>query len=100
MNCEILHTLYVRSNGDVPCNDDAGESVFLGRIPAQNPQWAVDSLLSNHRYRHIRAALAGGTMPWPEVCPNCAFFRPNEPFADHLAQKRIRKIQIEPSLSC
>ncbi len=99
MNCEILHTLYVRSNGDVPCNDDAGESVLLGRI-RQDDRWTVDSLLFNHRYRHIRTALVSGRMPWPDVCPTCAFFRPNEPYVDHLAHKWLRKIQVEPSLAC
>lgn len=100
MNCEILHTLYVRSNGDVPCNDDAGEFVFLGRIHADNPRWTVGSLVTNHRYRHIRASLARGAMPWPDKCPHCAFFRPNESYADRLAQKHIRKLQVEPSLPC
>lgn len=100
MNCEILHTLYVRSNGDVPCNDDAGENVLLGRIASQNARWTPQSLFSNHRYRHIREQLASGNMPWPTVCRGCAFFRPNEAFADPLAQKLIRKIQIEASLAC
>ena len=100
MNCEILHTLYVRSNGDVPCNDDAGEGVHLGRIAPHHEKWTAQSFFSNHRYRHIREAFRRGTMPWPNACPTCAFFRPNETFADQLEQKRLRKIQIEPSLAC
>jgi hypothetical protein len=100
MNCEILHTLYVRSNGDVPCNDDAGERILLARLPRQTGIAKPSSLFSNHNYRHIRHALQRGAMPWPDVCPQCAFFRPNEPFSDPLTQKQIRKIQIEPSLAC
>ncbi len=100
MNCEILHTLYVRSNGDVPCNDDAGEKVLLGIIRPQLDRWSASALLTNHRYRHIRDSLREGRKPWPTVCDNCAFFRPNEPFANPLREKRLRKIQVEPSLAC
>lgn len=100
MNCEILHTLYVRTNGDVPCNDDAGEPLLLGLIRPEMTSWSASELLFNHRYRHIRDSLARGQMPWPDTCGRCAFFRPNEPFADFLAQKAIRKIQIEPTLAC
>lgn len=100
VNCEILHTLYLRSNGDVPCNDDAGERVLLGRVDLRNPRWSASSLLENHRYRRIREALQRGVMPWPDACAQCAFFRPNETPADHLARKRIHKLQVEPSVGC
>jgi pyruvate-formate lyase-activating enzyme len=100
VNCEILDTLYVRANGDVPCNDDAGEAVLLGKIPPLREDWSVRSLVANHNYRHVREALQRGSMPWPRVCPTCAFFRPNENPADSLVQRRIRKLQIEPSLAC
>ena len=101
MNCEILQTLYLRSNGDVPCNDDAGESrVLLGLVRTESKKWSATALVTNHRYQHIRAALQRGEAPWPDVCNRCAFLRPHEPFADTLAKKRIRKIQVEPALSC
>ncbi|MEO6244241.1 MAG: radical SAM protein [Opitutaceae bacterium] len=100
MNCEILHTLYVRSNGDVPCNDDAGENVLVGIIRPQLDRWSATALLTNHRYRHIRDALREERKPWPAVCDRCAFFRPNEPLADPLREKRLRKLQVEPSLAC
>lgn len=100
MNCEILETLYLRSNGDIPCNDDAGESVLLGLIRARQAGWSASGHFNNHRYRHIRAALQRGEPPWPGVCARCAFFRPHEPYADALAARRIRKIQVEPSLAC
>jgi hypothetical protein len=100
VNCEILHTLYVRSNGDVPCNDDAGEQVLLGRIDLRNERWKVGSLLTNHNYRRIREGWGHRELPWPKACAHCAFFRPNEATADHLVHKRIRKLQIEPSVGC
>ncbi|MCX6952392.1 MAG: 4Fe-4S cluster-binding domain-containing protein [Verrucomicrobia bacterium] len=100
MNCEILHTLYLRSNGDVPCNDDAGETVLLGLLRPQMTTWSARSLFANHRYAHIRAALSAGQPPWPKACTRCAFFHPHEPYRDFLAEKRIRKFQVEPSLAC
>jgi wyosine [tRNA(Phe)-imidazoG37] synthetase (radical SAM superfamily) len=98
VNCEILDTLYVRSNGDVPCDDDAGEGIILGRI-GPDPV-SVDSLLRNESFSHIRAALRSGVAPWPGVCERCAFYRPFHPPTDGLGERRIRKIQIEPSLAC
>ena len=63
MNCEILETLYLRSNGDVPCDCDAGEHTLLGliRLPVEN--WSVAKLFGNHRYRHIRESFARGEAP-------------------------------------
>lgn len=100
MNCEILRTLYLRSNGDVPCNDDAGENKLLGLVRPRAEPWPADALLGNHRYRHIRESLRAGVPPWPDICPGCAFFRPHEPLHDGLAERRIRKIQVEPTLAC
>ena len=100
MNCEILETLYVRSNGDVLCNDDAGEEVLLGLVRTNNRDWSVTSLVTNHSFRHIRRCLARNEVPWPDVCQRCAFFRPFSPFSDSLSERRVRKLQIEPSLSC
>jgi hypothetical protein len=100
MNCEILETLYIRSNGDVMCNDDAGDNLLLGSIHPSNPQWASTAVLVNARYQHIRAALRRGQMPWPEVCGRCAFLRPYEDFSDPIDRRHLRKIQVEPSLPC
>jgi hypothetical protein len=100
MNCEILETLYVRSNGDVVCNDDAGEAVLLGRIRVGLPRWSVSRLLENPFYRLVRERLAHDVVPWPGICERCAFFRPHAAFSDPMAERRIRKLQLEISLSC
>ena len=100
MNCEILNTLYIRSNGDIPCNDDAGEKLRLGSVEPGDPPWNAEQALTNDVYTGIRKAFRDGNVPWLDTCPGCAFFRPNEPFVDALSEKRIRKVQIEPSLAC
>lgn len=100
MNCEILETLYIRSNGEVMCNDDAGDNWRLGSIYPPDPQWTATAVFANEHYRHIRGALRHGQVPWPGVCERCAFLRPREPFADPLERRYLRKIQVEPSLPC
>jgi len=36
MNCDILSTLYVKSNGEILCNDDFGERISLGSCLSNN----------------------------------------------------------------
>ncbi len=55
MNCEILSTLYVRANGEIPCDDDAGERIALGEAVA-DPAFSVTSVFRNESYASIRAA--------------------------------------------
>ncbi len=55
--------------------------------------------LARKRSRQFRRGLSGGTEPWSQ-CQRCAWLRPHEPFADNLAVRRIRKLQVEPSLRC
>ena len=100
MNCEILHTLYIKSNGDVLCNDDYGERVKLANVSHDLEAGTMQDLFGNHAYQHIRGALSGGKIPWDDVCEHCAFIRHDEPFADLSAQKHITKLQLEPSLLC
>lgn len=100
MNCDILETLYVRSNGDIPCNCDAGEQVILGRVDADDPTWDISKVLTNSKFSHIRDSLSSGVIPWDGICTNCSFFRQDEPFLDNSFKGHIRIIQIEPSLAC
>jgi len=100
MNCEILETLYIRSNGDIPCHDDAGETILLGRVEPDNPDWDILTVFDHPFYQHIRTALRNGAAPWPETCASCALLRPYKPFTDRLSERRIRTLQVEPSLAC
>lgn len=99
MNCEILETLYVRSNGDIPCNDDAGEEVLLGRVDLDDPAWSIEQVLGGAPFAEIRNKLSAGEAPWSQ-CQRCAWLRPHEPTADALAARKITKLQLEPSLRC
>jgi hypothetical protein len=99
MNCQVLSTLYVKANGEILCECDAGEAVSLGQV-ALSADWSVADVLNNEQYAHIRKAFAASSPPWGDVCHACAFLRANERLADTLAEKRITKMQVEPSLHC
>jgi hypothetical protein len=99
VNCVILNDLYVRSNGDIPCYDDAGEAIILGRVQLEK-NWSISSVLSNPLYTHIRDSLQAERAPWRTICSNCALFHPHERFFDNFTNRKIRTIQIETSLAC
>jgi hypothetical protein len=100
MNCEILETLYVKSNGEIPCNDDAGERVLLGRIDAESASWTIRDIFCNEHFDRIRRSFPADQVPWPGVCENCAFFRSGEAYTDKIRQNILRKLQVETSLAC
>jgi len=101
MNCDILATLYIKSNGEILCNDDFGERVSLGSCHSNGEATSIHHTLNNERYEHIRTALQRGAVPWPNVCEDCAFFRPDEHYSNDLLKDRIiQKIQFESSLGC
>lgn len=76
-----------------------GEKIILGRVQTER-NWSIANVLANPIYLHLRKSLSIGHAPWPDTCHSCAAFRPHEPFADGLSQKRILTLQIEPSLGC
>lgn len=100
MNCCILSTLYVRSNGDIPCHDDAGENILLGRVQLLEKGWSIQKVVEGPLYGAIRRSLRQGMAPWPGVCEQCAWLRPNEVYTDTLVHRSIRTLQVEPSLAC
>lgn len=99
MNCGISRYLYIRANGDIPCYDDAGEKIILGRV-SDAEDWSIRSVLDDQPYAHIRRSLSRAEPPWPDTCKDCALFRPNERFSDSITSRAIDILQIEPSLAC
>lgn len=99
VNCNSQHTLFLKANGDLPCEDDVGEQVLMGRVEPDRP-FDIETVLQGPRYRHIRAAMARGEQPWPLVCQRCAFLRPGEPHRSAHLAGRIEKIQVETTLAC
>jgi wyosine [tRNA(Phe)-imidazoG37] synthetase (radical SAM superfamily) len=100
MWCDILQSLYVRSNGEVPCHDDVGERIRLGQLEG-NLNWNISEILTNDKYHHIFDSLKKEKLPWPGTCDKCAFLRRKAPYNNFIQnKKRIEFLQIEPSLLC
>lgn len=100
MNCEILRSLYLRSNGEIPCNCAAGERINLGWSLGEK-DWDISKVFENENYATIRESFEEGKAPWGKVCENCAFFVPDETMDDQIRErKRLEYFHVEPSLAC
>lgn len=100
MWCDILQSVYVRSNGEVPCHDDRGEKIQLGHLKGE-VDWDIHYILTNNRYKHIFESLEKGNLPWPGICEKCACLRMESIYTDHIKKyRKIEFLQIEPSLYC
>lgn len=99
MPCRILRTLYLKANGDIPCDDDFGEQMVLGWIPRSAP-FSIESIFGNAKYHQIVEAFSRGDMPWGYICERCALNRPGDTAESHLAQRSIGYFQIETTLAC
>jgi hypothetical protein len=99
MNCQGQRTLYLKANGSLVCEDDAGEQVEFATIGA-DCKIDLREVLDSPRVRHLRDAMMRDEVPWPLVCTNCAFFRPDEPFGTTFANGYVQKLQVETTLAC
>lgn len=99
MPCRILRSLYLRANGEIPCDDDFGEQMVLGWAP-KNSAFSPKSLFNNEKYLHIVDSFKDGAMPWGRICDRCALNRKTDPPDNHLAQRVISYFQIETTLAC
>jgi len=99
MNCRILSTLFVRSNGEICCEDDTGAGISLSRVYLSE-FWSICDVFNNDKYWHIRKSLAKMVSPWKDICINCALFNSGEQLVDNLKNKQIKMIHIETSLNC
>lgn len=99
MNCNINHSLFLRSNGSLACWCDYGS---LKTIQEFDPSidYARDVYLGKV-YGDIRNKLAAGTMPFPSYCSKCMVLLPNAPFVPIYAREKLIEVfQVEPSLAC
>lgn len=99
MNCEIFETLYLKSNGEILCNDDSGEQICLDHIRDDGRPWSITGFFGNEQLTNIFQSFHSGYVPWPGVCEHCAFLRSYQGFSPN-SRKHISKFQIETSLVC
>lgn len=99
MNCQGQRTLYIKANGEMPCEHDIGEQVVLAKVFPNQP-FSLADVLNNARFRHLSQSMGNNRAPWPLVCQRCAFFRPDELLEARTRQRRLEKIQVETTLAC
>lgn len=99
MHCDILDSFYLKPNGLVPCEDDIGEQITLGWIDNIPEPWSPTAFFDNERYRALKSAAQNNRLPWGETCRNCAHLQPRQ-WQSGLTKRKIRKLQIEPSMLC
>ncbi len=99
MDCNVNHSIFLRSNGSLACWCDYGS---LKTIQEFDPaiDYAEDVYLGKV-YGYIREQLAKGTMPFPDYCSKCMVLQINSPFITTYPRDRyIDTFQVEPALAC
>lgn len=111
MDCRAHSSLYVKSNGDIPCSCATGEMVVLYKINHGFNKWfpeyynycdLIRDAFNGPVFTGIRYKLKNNKAPFGKVCETCCFFRPDDPFSgeDNFQSNNIRELQIEPSFLC
>ena len=99
MNCNVNHSIFLRSNGSLACWCDYGSLKTLQEFDP-SIDYAKDVYLGKV-YGYIREQLAASRMPFPDYCSKCMVLLPNSPFVSIYARERyIDTFQVEPSLAC
>ena len=99
MNCNVNHSIFLRSNGSLACWCDYGSLKTLQEFDP-SIDYAKDVYLGKV-YGYIREQLAASRMPFPDYCSKCMVLLPNSPFVSIYARDRyIDTFQVEPSLAC
>ncbi len=99
MDCNVNHSIFLRSNGSLACWCDYGSLKTLQEFDP-SLDYARDVYLGKV-YDYIREQLAAGIMPFPSYCSKCMVLLPNAPLSK--TNKRnpyIDTFQVEPSLAC
>jgi wyosine [tRNA(Phe)-imidazoG37] synthetase (radical SAM superfamily) len=99
MDCITNGGMFLRSNGDLVCWDDAGYDVVLQRYDAAL-DYSRDVYLGPV-YNAVRRDLSHDTMPQTHACRSCAMMCTGRPFSPGpLNERRLSYFQIEPSFAC
>src|SRR5229473_1702276 len=99
MDCNVNHSIFLRSNGSLACWCDYGSLKTLQEFDP-TIDYAEDVYLGKV-YGYIREQLAKGTMPFPDYCSKCMVLQINSPFVSTYPRDRyIDTFQVEPALAC
>jgi organic radical activating enzyme len=97
MDCRILRSLTLKSDGHLCCDDSSGYGLHLGEVSAK-PSWRLQEVIRGPVWTHIRNSFRQGNVPWPGTCEGCDLLSPGAPPTDTLDASI--ELRIEPTLSC
>src|SRR5436309_401469 len=97
MDCRIIRSLTLKSDGHFACDDSAGYRVHLGEVSTKQA-WNIKSVFEAPVWKHVRQSFAEGRVPWPGTCEHCDLLSPGSPPLDTLASSV--EVRIEPTLAC
>ncbi|HEY3841034.1 MAG TPA: radical SAM protein [Bryobacteraceae bacterium] len=97
MDCRILRSLTLKSDGHLACDDSSGYRIHLGEVSTR-PAWNIKSVFDAPVWKHVRQSFAEGHVPWPGACEHCDLLSPGAAPVDTLATSV--EVRIEPTLAC
>jgi organic radical activating enzyme len=97
MDCRILRSLTLKSDGHLSCDDSMGYRVHLGEVSTK-AAWNIKSVFEGPVWKHVRQSFAQGRVPWPGTCERCDLLSPGAAPVDTLASSV--EVRIEPTLAC
>jgi hypothetical protein len=97
MDCRILRSVTLKSDGHLSCDDSSGYRVHLGEVSSK-AAWSIKKVFEAPVMRHVRQSFREGRVAWPGTCEGCDLLSPGAPALDTLSS-RI-EVRIEPTLAC
>jgi organic radical activating enzyme len=97
MDCRILRSLTLKSDGHLACDDSSGYRIHLGEVSTRQA-WNIKSVFEAPVWKHVRQSFADGHVPWPGACEHCDLLSPGAGPVDTLATSV--EVRIEPTLAC
>jgi len=97
MDCRILRSLTLKSDGHLCCDDSTGYGLHLGEVSTK-PGWNIKKVFEGPVWAHVRRSFQEGRVPWPGTCEECELLSPGAAPLDTLATSVV--VRVEPTLSC
>lgn len=97
MDCRILRSLTLKSDGHLCCDDSNGYDLHLGEVSSKS-NWDIQRVLNGPLWSHIRRSFREGRVPWPGTCESCHLLSSGAQPLD--TSDSSIELRIEPTLSC
>jgi len=105
MYCSMCNSIYMKANGEMPCQCSTGESIILHKLDidaVKNIDFARD-IFFGKKYTFIRNSFRNNRLPFPDHCARCSWLRwgsNKEILSKNNTINTIELLHIEPSFLC